>query len=224
MCGRYLVITEEEIIEMRSILEELDQRFSDEGAFSIRWLAASAGEAVPGAVAPVLVADGEGCRLRPMKWGFSRRNASGAVINARSESIEEKPFFRESLLHRRCVVPSRGFFEWKKPSPAPLLDLAAAFSDPFAPGKYWIRRDDSPLFFMAGIYRQGCDFEEFVILTMPASQQIAPLHDRMPVFLEKVQLVPWLQNPGMLRILTENRASSAHFLLSRAAAPGGKSL
>jgi putative SOS response-associated peptidase YedK len=216
MCGRYLVITEDEIIEMRSILEELNQRFSDADAFSIKSAGTSAVEVVPSLVTPVLVAQGDQCVMRPMKWGFPRWDGSGSVINARSENVSEKPFFREAFLHNRCIIPSRGFFEWKKPSSAPLLELAALSQDDLSPGKYWIRRADSPLFFMAGIFQRSQGFEEFVILTMPANIRIAPVHDRMPVFLEKPQLLPWLSDPGVLKTLVDNQASDVPFVLSRA--------
>ena len=224
MCGRYLVITEDEIIEMKSILEELNQRFSDADAFSdafpdtfsMRSPDARAAEVVPSLATPVLVEQGGQCRLKPMKWGFSIRGGSGSIINARAESVEEKPVFREPFLQHRCIIPSRGFFEWKKPSSAPLLDLATSMDPGPAPGKYWIRRADSPLFFMAGIYREDPVLEEFVILTMPASLPIAAIHDRMPVFLEKPQLLPWLQDYRVLRMLVQNQAAPVPFLYSQA--------
>ena len=216
MCGRYLVITEDEIIEMRFILEELNQRFSDVDAFSIKSPETAASEVVPSLVTPVLVAQGDQCVLKPMKWGFPRWDGNGSIINARSENVSEKPFFREAFLNNRCVIPSRGFFEWKKPSSAPLLELASPSPTSPPPGKYWIRRADSPLFFMAGIYQRSHEFEEFVILTMPANILIAPVHDRMPVFLEKPQLLPWLADSGVLKALVQNQASSVPFVLSRA--------
>jgi len=218
VCGRYLVITEDEIIEMKSILEELNQRFSDMDSFSMKSTGPSEAEVVPSLLTPVLVEQEGRCMLKQMKWGFSRWDGGGSIINARAESVQEKSTFREALLHNRCIIPSRGFFEWKKPSSAPLLDLISSAPQSPAPGKYWIRRADSPLFFMAGIYQKSPSMEEFVILTMPAVIQLAPIHDRMPVFLEKPQLLPWLQDSAVLQMLVQNRTSSVPFLFSQAGA------
>lgn len=221
VCGRYLVITEDEIIEMKSILEELNQRFSDSDLQLsndevIESMAHSERpEIVPSLVTPVLVIEDEKCFLKPMKWGFSRWDGNGSIINARAESVEEKSFFRESFLHNRCILPSRGFFEWKKPSSAPLLDLLSPAEQNPAPGKYWIRRADSPLFFMAGIYQISKGIEEFTILTMPANINVAPIHDRMPVFLNKPQILPWLKDPRVLKLLLENQTSHLPFILSQ---------
>ena len=88
MCGRYLVITEDEIIEMKSILEELNQRFSDTGGrFSIAGRTpGEETEVVPSLVAPVLVAKEGRCVLESMKWGFPRWDGKGSIINVGSVS------------------------------------------------------------------------------------------------------------------------------------------
>ncbi|MHB1483570.1 MAG: SOS response-associated peptidase [Saccharofermentanales bacterium] len=220
MCGRYLVITEDEIIEMRAILGELNQRFSDPDDLLLDSARGKADEMAPSLLAPVLVEDDETWRLQPMKWGFSHWDGKGSVINARSESVGEKSFFRDSFMHRRCIIPSSGFYEWKKGQPVPdeptLFDMRLDCE--FSPGKYWIRRKDTSLFLMAGIFRKSQDQEtdEFVILTMPANSQIAPLHDRMPLFLEKSQILPWILDPGSIQALMANQRSSVGFDISMA--------
>lgn len=249
MCGRYLVITEDEIIEMKAILEELNQRFSGMDASGTDFSAANAEEALPAALlqdnaqevvpsltAPVLVFQEDRVRLQPMTWGFSRWDNKGRIINARSERIAEKAFFRDSFLHHRCIVPSRGFFEWKHsdsglvlPSdtantPAAQLSMFPTPGPDFPPSisgknpvkeKFLIRRTDSAIFYMAGIFQEKGDVQEFVILTMPANIQVAPIHDRMPVFLEKPQIFSWLQDPDTLSGLLENRSASLPFSVSR---------
>jgi putative SOS response-associated peptidase YedK len=215
MCGRYLVITEDEIIEMKTILEELNQRFSDESRFETKNSVSfeTPSEICPGMSTPVLVMRDSILSLEPMKWGFSRWDGKAAVINARAETVEEKSFFRDAFSHNRCIVPSRGFFEWKKPSSAPLLDLIEQ-KDPVEAGKYWIHRADSPLFLMAGIYQEGKEGGEFVVLTMPANEQIQSIHDRMPVFVEKTQLLPWFRDPRVLRLLLDGSFDTSSFLLT----------
>ena len=71
-----------------------------------------------------------------------------AWINARTESALEKKTFRESMLHRRCIIPARGFYEWDR-----------------SRTKFSYERKDAPVLFMAGCYDLYEDEERFVILT-----------------------------------------------------------
>lgn len=291
MCGRYLVITEDEIIEMKIILEELNQRFSNLDDFIFPKAKAGANfEIAPSATTPVFVFEDNKISPKPMKWGFSRWDGKGSVINARAESVDEKSFFKNAFHNSRCIIPSRGFFEWKKPvlsidngvcdpyknnsalveqniadinttsallqskqlsfesefqmaksefqiaktknssktkNPSQ-LDFESVFNtaiptisspNKLLPGKdssekFWIRRADSPMFFMAGIYHLHEGLEEFVILTMPANIQISRIHNRMPVFLETQQLMPWLEDSNVIDELLMNRNSNVQFLIS----------
>ncbi|MHB8962873.1 MAG: SOS response-associated peptidase family protein [Saccharofermentanales bacterium] len=243
MCGRYLVITEGEIIEMRAILDELGKRFGgiDElpsfgligqrpsglssqrvsgipsqlsflpdtvsGAASV----SGSGEVFPGTFAPVLVLDDDAAVLKPMRWGFTRWDGKGVVINARSETVSDKPMFRRALSSGRCIVPSRGFYEWRHGADS---DSVVRTPKPRAE-KYRILRKDSPLFFMSGIYQIKDGIEEFVILTMPAMEQMKMIHDRMPVFAVNTQIIDWLEDPQSLDLLISNRSASLSLELLR---------
>ncbi len=128
--------------------------------------------------------------IREATWGFAVQHpgeASRAVINARLETIQARPLFRESFWQRRCIVPANGFFEWtsirthgvKYPSwihPAPSGDL----------------------FHFAGIWRQCGDGIEVVVLTESAVPPISTLHHRMPVFLAPGMIQSWLHDPGKI--------------------------
>ncbi len=244
MCGRYLIITEDEIIEMKSILEELNQRFSNLDDFSFP-KADSSGlmEIAPGAITPVLILKDNTLQMQTMKWGFSRWDEKGSIINARAESVGEKSFFKDAFANNRCIIPSRGFFEWKKSelsasssldsspdsqllSPHSQLDFGSVFglsdiknSPPpkykVQSEKYWIKKSDSPLFLMAGIYQEKDGGYEFTILTMPANLVTAEVHDRMPVYLDKPRLLTWLQNPDILKELISNGALDTSFVLTQ---------
>ncbi|MHB1452642.1 MAG: SOS response-associated peptidase family protein [Saccharofermentanales bacterium] len=233
MCGRYLVITEGEIIEMRAILEELGKRFggidelpsfglpvqqpsgmssqqssgmSSQLSFlpdPVSDVASGTGEVFPGTFTPVLVLDNDTAVLKPMRWGFSRWDGKGVVINARSETVSDKPMFSRALAEGRCIVPSRGFYEWRHGTGA---DSAVKLPQG-KPEKYRILRKDSPLFFMSGIYQIKDGIEEFVILTMPAVEQMKIIHDRMPVFAVNSQVIDWLENPESLDSLLSNRSA-----------------
>ena len=108
MCGRYTVFTEQEIIEMREILDEINRNFGGQAA------QLKTGEIFPTNLAPVIIAEGGIMAARPMFWGFPKWKGSGVIINARAETAADKPIFRSSLATRRCIVPSTGFYEWKR--------------------------------------------------------------------------------------------------------------
>jgi putative SOS response-associated peptidase YedK len=145
----------------------------------------------PGQPAPVII-DLEGRRVVEMQWGLVPSWAKDVKIgsrmfNARSETLKEKPSFRNLLKRKRCLVPSSGFYEWKK-------------EDGNVP--YMIRVRDQEYFAMAGLYDvwQGGDgsvLSTFTVVTTTAAKVMADLHDRMPVILEKEMESEWIA-PGEL--------------------------
>ena len=114
-----------------------------------------------------------------MHWGLPGFDGGREIINARSETAAVKPLFSESLAHRRCVVPTTGFFEW---SPEKT--------------RYRFNLPDRPEVYLAGIYMPSPDGDRCCILTRPASAVVAPIHDRMPVVLGRDDLAPWLDDGG----------------------------
>jgi putative SOS response-associated peptidase YedK len=216
MCGRYLVITEDEILEMRAILDELSKRFMEEPPLlsSHSDVRRDSGEVFPGSVTPVLVLEQDCAILKPMRWGFRKWDDKGLVINARAETASSKPMFSKPLQENRCIIPSRGFFEWKHDTNK-LTDielLAAQMWPPQSdrsdgPEKFRIKTSGSQLFCMTGIYRIYEGVEEFAILTMPSMEQMAIIHDRMPVFAAGAQITGWLDHSNDLDSLFANRES-----------------
>jgi len=173
MCGRYIVLSENDHSEMRAIFNEINRRYQDGPLYA-------SGEIFTTQTPPIVTMDGP----RPMYWGFPRRSG-GVVINARSETVHTSPYFRDAFAARRCLVPASGFFEWRK--------------TPGGKVKHMIRTGDSMLF-MAGIYRPFTSLAEkgghgYVILTTGAWSQMAPIHDRMPVILSGDGPQQWL-DPG----------------------------
>lgn len=117
-------------------------------------------------------------------WSKSAQTAS-PIINARSETVTEKPSFRAAFQRRRCLVPADGFYEWKKSRSGP------------AP--YFFHLKDDSIFYMAGIWEVwlgelGERIESFTILTTHANSLMAKFHDRMPVILAGERLQTWLDN------------------------------
>lgn len=171
MCGRYAILDEEAILEMREIINQVNQKYAGRGG------RIAAGEVRPSNLAPVLRAEDEKVRVDVMKWGFPRWDkSSGLIINGRAETVTQKTLFSASFQSRRVVVPASGFFEWDKREPARRIQYYFSL-----PGL---------VVYMAGFYSQfrqkdGTLSDCFVILTMPAASPVAAIHDRMPVILPK---------------------------------------
>ena len=121
----------------------------------------------PGCMAPVLVEEDSGLAISRMRWGFESVGG-GLVINARTETIEQKPMFKPLAVDQRCAVPASRYYEWRRADRQ----------------KYAVTMKKRGLFFMAGLYRIGGHGREFVILTQPPVSVIAPIHNRMPLLMD----------------------------------------
>lgn len=131
---------------------------------------------------------GRGRAAAIMRWGLVPRWAKpgqmkSILINARSETVAQKPAFRDAFRHRRCLVPADGFFEWKKEGRARMPWLF----EPVEGGP----------FCFAGLWEswEAPDFEpleSFTILTTTPNDVLAEFHDRMPVILPKQAQEAWL--------------------------------
>ena len=113
MCGRYYIDQEEDLAEMRQILEEVNRRFHDSPALA----AMHTDEIAPSHVVPVLRPEQAGAQSRIipdlMQWGFPQYQGSGLLINARAETAAAKPMFTTATRIGRILVPASAFFEWK---------------------------------------------------------------------------------------------------------------
>jgi putative SOS response-associated peptidase YedK len=109
------------------------------------------------------------------------------MINARSETAAEKPSFRGALRHRRCLVPTDGFYEWSGPTKSRQPHLISR-----------ARPDgNTTVFAMAGIYEHwvgadGSEIDTMAILTVAANATVGTIHDRMPVILDPADFDRWL--------------------------------
>jgi putative SOS response-associated peptidase YedK len=134
--------------------------------------------------------------LEIARWGlipsWAKDPSIGAkMINARVETVAEKPSFRSAFKSRRCLVPADGYYEWYTPS-----DDGSAVRRPKQP--FYIHRTDTKSLAMAGLYEQWTDPESskslttVTIITTSAVGSIALIHDRMPVLLPVDRFEPWL--------------------------------
>lgn len=106
MCGRYSLLTGEEEREIRDIVVVVSRKYPD--------MKMKTGEIFPTNTAPVLIGGASRLEPEPLAWGFPSFQSKGVIINARAETAEQKKMFQESLLKRRCVIPTTGFYEWKQ--------------------------------------------------------------------------------------------------------------
>ena len=176
MCGRYYIGLDSEE-EWLAILEALNRKGAPEGM-------KTSGEIFPSDIVPVLANNRQGER-RPfaMRWGYSFPGGR-PVINARAETAETKPLFRDGMRQRRCLVPASHYFEWERCGEARR--------------KYALRPAHAGMFYLAGIYHwenhSGALYPTFALLTRQAAPDIAFIHDRMPVILPAERACGWL-NP-----------------------------
>lgn len=170
MCGRY-VITEEMYEEYERIVRDFEPLLYRVLPQDIR----------PSLKAPAIIAEDQQLRGRNMTFGFSGFEKGKMLINARSETVREKYTFRDAILNRRCVLPAASFYEWN------LQKQKAVFTLP-----------ERKLMYLAGIYRQEEDGSHFVILTGAANASMAPVHDRMPLILNREDIASYLQDNDRL--------------------------
>jgi len=129
-------------------------------------------------------------RFVVLKWGLvpfwaKEKSIGSRLINARAESVAEKPAFRAAFKYRRCLVPANGFYEWKK---------LKARKQP-----YLISAGDEGLIAFAGLWEhwespEGEIIESFTILTTDANEAVSDIHDRMPVILPEEDHDVWLDH------------------------------
>ncbi len=193
MCGRYALKTS--VPEIARIL----------GAESNAEFAPSYNVA-PSRHVPVCRTSVEGKReLNLLRWGLvphwaKEINDRYRMINARAETVADKPAFRAPFRQRRCLVPADGYFEWK--------------AGPERKQPYFIHRNDDSPVFLAGLWdrwEKGQDgsLDSFAIVTTSASERLSSVHDRMPVILDpddhEAWLNPELKNPkDLLSLLKPN--------------------
>ena len=173
MCGRYTLIDRPSIATRFGLLElgkpAMDPRFN----------------IAPSQQVPVVVGTPQGRELRLMRWGFQptwmRDPKRPPPINARAETLLERPLFRGATAHSRCLIPADGFYEWTEV--------------PGRKGKQpmYLRLKSGELFGFAGLHVEGPEAQETcTIITTAANEVVAPIHDRMPVILDPEREGLWL--------------------------------
>jgi len=171
MCTRYYY--------NRGVLEEFDIEIDEDYRNKSSWI--DKGDVRPSDTAIVIASPKGKIQGIPMNWGISSlRDERKIHVNARSESVLERITFRESIIMRRCIIPARHFYEWDSNK-----------------NKVTFRKNEGVLL-MAGCYTVYKDQYHFVILTTEANESVAPVHDRMPLIIEREEMSEWISNNSKL--------------------------
>jgi putative SOS response-associated peptidase YedK len=179
MCGRYALHAHPDVVALQFGLVAAPQLRS---RYNI----------APTQEAPVVRNDAlQACTLALLRWGlipsWAKDPGMGArMINARAETVVEKPAFRSAFRHRRCLVPADGYYEWK---------VEGGRKQP-----YLLQLESGEPFAMAGLWEswrspEGDVIETYAIITTEAAGTARQVHDRMPVILATSDYGSWLGGP-----------------------------
>ena len=178
MCGRKTLTR-----DVQSIIEEMAiEEWQDADLYTPSFNIA------PTQSTPIMI-DHMGRHVKPMKWGlipnWAKDESIGSkMINARSETLLQKPSFQNLVPQKRCVVITDGYYEWKK---------ASRKSIP-----YYIHHPSKKLLPMAGLWdmwenHSGKKIFSYTVITTTPTSTIKDIHHRMPVILKSEDINSWLQ-------------------------------
>lgn len=179
MCGRYYV-DDDTAREIERLVRNVDSKIGHQGNRDIHPSESAA--VLTGR--PTVLSEMPGATLNGqypalfaeiMHWGFPQYQRRGLLINARSETVLERRMFRDSVLHRRCIIPAKHFYEWDSEKT-----------------KVTFFREGCPAVYMAGFYNCFQGEDRFIILTTAANASVERIHDRMPLILEENELEAWI--------------------------------
>jgi putative SOS response-associated peptidase YedK len=176
----------------------------------------------------VIISTGGTRQYRPMRWGFiphwyKTKNGGPLLINARAETIAEKPAFKVACRTQRCIIPASGFYEWTKVKNGTKLP-------------WFIQRSDAAPIAFGAIWQDWRDHEGLVVATVAmvttrANGAMGKIHHRIPVILEPDDWALWLGEDGkgaaklmqaagedtlkfhrVAKVVNSNRASGPHLI------------
>lgn len=138
---------------------------------------------------PVAVVTSNGARrLRAMRWGlippwYKTPGDGPLIINARADTVAQKPAFREAIRQRRCILPASGFYEWSAGPDGSRLP-------------WYITRTDGQAMAFGALYNTWGDIDSVATVTVEGGPNMAGIHDREPVILEPADWPLWLGEAG----------------------------
>lgn len=139
---------------------------------------------------PVIIESDHAMHLASMRWGFipswaKNETMASGMINARAETVADKPSFKRAFKQRRCIIPMNGFYEWASSAKGKKQPVYCTSSH-------------DELMYAAGIWEHWVDeaqkisLDTYAIITVPANDTMKRFHERMPAFLQKDVIKSWL--------------------------------
>ncbi len=181
MCGRYTYYSSSEIIEQFDLAPKEDYQLALKLPDNYN--------VSPSNHMPVIIRGDQEHVLEFMQWGLvpswsKDPHSALKLINARQEGLLEKPMWRALVKSKRCIVPARGFYEWKKVGGKKL--------------PYYITPKQGNVLSFAGLYDEwhddkGNQIMSYTIITTTPNKEMAEIHTRMPAILNKTQMDQWLE-------------------------------
>ena len=178
MCGRKTLTK-----DVQSIIQEMGiESWRDSGSYQLSY------NISPSQSSPVMI-DDMGRHVKMMKWGLIPNWATDAsigskLINARAETLLEKPSFKNLVYNQRCIILSDGYFEWKRSNSKAI--------------PYYIYHPNNKILPMAGLWdfwknNSGENIFSYTVITTQANSDLKDIHHRMPVIFDLKQIDPWLK-------------------------------
>lgn len=153
----------------------------------------------PGQFMPVVTSGDGKPELDVMKWGLVPAWAKDPkigykLINARDDTIFNKPVWRNIILRQRCLIPADGFYEWQK--------ITVASKEQKQP--FYIKPKQADLFSFAGVWEtrkdaEGLELKTYSIITTSPNKEMKTIHNRMPVILHQEDYTSWLEPPTQIK-------------------------
>lgn len=173
MCGRFSFAFTKKIIEERFDLENTSDYRPRYNCAPSQYLA--------------VITNENPKKLSYLKWGlipyWAKDSAIGSkLINAKAETITDKPSFKNAFINRRCLVPADGFYEWTRDKEKNPFCFSLNSMEPFSMAGIWESWND----------KENNTINTFSIITTSANELVKKVHDRMPVILEKSSEKDWL--------------------------------
>ena len=190
MCGRYVItnaVTKTAKIVKKSINVDDGENYN----------------AYPEQKLPVIRNYSNGCALESLKWGivpgWAKKNNIKALINARLETVDTKPSFKNLIKKSRCVVVANGFYEWQRSEKNKM--------------PYYVYRKDNKVLYLAGIHQNN----QFCLITEEASNHFKSIHIRQPVILNEDNIKPYLNilNNGAMFLKNRKKIELDFYLISK---------
>jgi putative SOS response-associated peptidase YedK len=178
MCGRYTITISLEELMLRFYIDDVSSVPYHQPRYNV----------APGQMVMAIINDGSRNKIGELRWGLVPQWAKDEkigykMLNARAETVAEKPAYKLPLQRKRCLIPADSFYEWKE---------ANGKKQPMR-----IRLKDGQMFAMAGLYdvwtaADGRKVSSCTIITTTANPLVADIHDRMPVILRPEEEELWL--------------------------------